>query len=77
MEKHDIAPIFVKIDEYKEIIEIMNQIKAKLAEGKSILAGIEEIKTQEENELEQWRSELEEVQRKMTFIDKTLFEPEA
>ncbi|MBU0980409.1 MAG: hypothetical protein KJ709_06375 [Nanoarchaeota archaeon] len=75
-EHKDVAPIFVKIDEYKEIIEIINSIKGKLDEGRATIKKIEELKSHEEAELDQWRNELDEVQRKMSFIDKTLFEPE-
>ncbi|MFH1408331.1 MAG: hypothetical protein ABIH34_00325 [Nanoarchaeota archaeon] len=75
-EDHDIAPIFVKIDEYKDIVAIIAQIKSKLQEGRELLEKIEDIKNKEEGELDQWRAELDEVQRKMSFIDKTLFEPD-
>lgn len=69
-------PIYVKIDEYKDILDIMNLIKSKLAEAKATMGKINEIKNEEDSELELWRSELEEVERKIGFIDKTLFEPE-
>ena len=75
MEKE--MPIFVKIDEYKEVIDIVNIMKNKLVEAKDILAKINELKNREDAELELWNSGIEEVERKVEFIDKTLFEPEA
>jgi hypothetical protein len=69
-------PIYVKIEEYKDILDIMNLIKSKLAEAKATMGKINEIKNEEDSELELWRSELEEVERKINFIDKALFEPE-
>jgi len=69
-------PIFVKIDEYKDILDVIELIKKKLEEAKSTLGRINELKNEEDSELELWRSELEEVERKIEFIDKSLFEPE-
>lgn len=70
-------PVFVKIDDYKNIIEVLDLLKMKLAEARQSLEKIAELKNQEDAELEQWESELEEVERKIDFIDSTLFEPGA
>jgi hypothetical protein len=71
------APIFVKIDEYKDILDVITLIKGKIDEAKSILGEINELKNTEDRELEVWASELEEVERKVNFIDRTLLDPEA
>ena len=76
MEKREM-PIYVKLDEYRDILDIMNLIKSKLSEAKLTMGKINEIKNEEDSELELWKSELDEVERKIQFIDKTLFEPEA
>lgn len=68
--------VFVKIDEYKETIGILDNIKSKVSEAKDTLAKINELRTKEHAELEQWKSHIEEVDRKVDFIDKTFFEPE-
>lgn len=69
-------PVYVKIDEYKEVIDIMNLIKTKIDEAKKILNNIYEIKSQEDAEIDEWNNQLEEVERKVNFIDNTLFEPQ-
>ncbi|MCB9362410.1 hypothetical protein H6504_03155 [Candidatus Woesearchaeota archaeon] len=71
------TPIFVKIDEYKEVLDTISLVKAKITEAKTILEKINELKNAEDTELEVWTNELEEVQRKVQHIDRTLFEPEA
>jgi len=76
MEKNNPMPVYVKIDEYKEVIDIMNLIKNKINEAKNILNNIYEIKHQEDVEIDEWKNELEEVERKVNFIDNTLFEPQ-
>lgn len=71
------APIFVKVDEYKDILDVITLIKGKIEEAKNILGEINEIKNTEDRELETWSNELEEVERKVNFIDRTLLDPEA
>ena len=68
-------PVFVKIDEYKDVLDIMNMVKNKVAEAREILNRVNEIKNEEDAELELWHSSLDEIERKVEFIDKTLFEP--
>ena len=69
-------PVFVKIDKYKEVIDLLGQVKSRLREAKEILGRINEIKNEEDAELEIWHTTLEELERKTEFIDKMLFEPE-
>ena len=68
-------PVYVKIEEYKEVIDVMNLIKDKINEAKKILNSIYEIKNQEDAEIDEWNSQIEEVERKINFIDNSLFEP--
>ena len=70
-------PIFVKIEEYKDVLDVINMVKAKLEEAKRTLGKINELKNEEDAELELWHATLEEVERKVDFVDKTIFEPEA
>lgn len=69
-------PVFVRIDDYSTIIEVLDLLKMKLADAKQTLDKIAELKSKEDEELERWRAELDEVERKVDFIDRTLFEPE-
>lgn len=71
------AQVFVKIDEYKEILDILNVLKNKLDEARETLNKINELKNDEDAELDLWYTELEEIERKVDFIDKSLFEPES
>ena len=68
-------PVYVRIDEYKDVLDIMNMIRNKIDNAKEILNKINELKNEEDAELELWHTGLEEVERKIVFIDKTLFEP--
>lgn len=76
-ETRETMPIYVKIDEYRDVLDIMNMIKSKLNEARKILGKINDLKNEEDAELELWHTGLDEVERKVEFVDKTLFEPEA
>ena len=70
------ASVFIKIDEYKDIIEIMNTIKHKIGEGKQTLEKINELKNKEDEEFEIWMNNLYDVEKKVALVDESLFEPE-
>ena len=67
-------PLFVKIDDYKDVVDIMTLIKKKINDAKDILASINNIKNQEDAEIEQWNSNLDDIDRKVDYIDRSLFE---
>ena len=71
------APVFVKIEDYKDIVDVLDLIKDRLAEAKRTLADINELKNDEDAELELWGSTLNEIEKKIGDIDRTLFEPES
>jgi hypothetical protein len=75
--KRSEAPVFVKIDDYKDILDVLDLIKDRLGEAKRTLADINELKNDEDAELELWNSTLNEIERKLDGIDRTLFEPES
>ncbi|MBU0461220.1 MAG: hypothetical protein KJ574_01400 [Nanoarchaeota archaeon] len=70
------TPVFVRIEDYKDVLDIMELIKAKIIEAKQIIEQINTLKNQEDSELELWHNELDDVERKIEYMDKTLFEPE-
>lgn len=66
-------PIFVKIDAYEDIRDILNLIKKKIAEARATLDKIQQLRHEEEAELELWLNEVEDVEKKVSFIDNSLF----
>ena len=57
--------------EYFQHIEFLGSLE----DAKETLGKINELKNEEDAELELWHSGLEEVERKVAFVDKVLFEP--
>lgn len=66
-------PVFVKINEYNEVLEVIDLLIDKLEKAKGIMAKINELKNEEDTELELWQAELEEIEKKLSFVDKSLF----
>ena len=71
------APVFVRIEDYKDILDVLELIKDRLGEAKRTLADINELKNDEDAELELWSSTLNDIEKKLEDIDRTLFEPES
>lgn len=70
------APVFVKIDDYKDIVDLIALIKDRLKQAKYLLDKIREIKDQEDAEIRAWSGELSEVDQRINEVDRALFEPE-
>ncbi len=70
-------PVFIKIDEYKDILEIIELLKLKIGQAKKTLDKINELKNQEEAELSNWQAGLEEIEKKVREIDDSMYEPES
>ncbi|MBI4149007.1 hypothetical protein HY491_01030 [Candidatus Woesearchaeota archaeon] len=70
------APVFVKIDEYKDVIDVLHLIRTRIAEAKKTLAQINELKNREDHELSAWHAEVTEIEKRIDFVDKLLFPPE-
>jgi len=68
--------VYVKLDEYKDIIEILGLTKSRLKQARYIIEKISEIKKDEDREIQKWSSELDEVEERINVIDDTLTEPE-
>ena len=61
-------PVFVKIEQYKDVLDVVNMIKNKIEDAKKTLGKVNELKNEEDAELEMWHASLEEVERKIEFI---------
>ena len=68
-------PIFIKLEEYNEVVSIVSVIKKKMDETKDTLFKIKQLKVQEEQEIAAWEDNLKDVHEKIEFIDEILKEP--
>lgn len=70
------APVFVKIDEYKEILDVLDMIKSKIKEIRETLGNINALRNEEDAELALWNNTINDIDKKIDSIDKIMFEPE-
>ena len=73
--EEEFAPVFVKITDYKDILDITDIIKKKIKDARETLQRIKDIKEEEDKELLEWGQSIDEITDKVDFITKSLFEP--
>ncbi len=66
--------LYVKVDDYKDIVDIMTLIKKKIQDAKGILNSINNLKNDEDIEIDEWNNNIEEIDRKIDDLDRALFE---
>ena len=69
-------PVFVKINDYKEVLNVVDVMKQKLRETTQTLEKIKQLKNEEDKELQEWDRNISEISRRIAFIDSAFFENE-
>ena len=69
-------PVFVKVDEYNEVLNLIKTVRSKMEDAKETLLKIHDLKNEEDHQLELWQSTLAEIEKKIDFVDHSLSEPE-
>ncbi|GEM_PF-2442084 len=67
-------PLFIRIDNYKKAMSMLDALKEKLTDAEDVLKGLEEVRSQEELKLETWKRDIQGLKEKLLSIDKELFE---
>lgn len=70
------APAFVRIDNYKNVMNVLQVTKEKIAQAKALLAKIAEIKSEEDAIIANWNAALDAVEGRVAESDAALLEPE-
>ena len=70
-------PVYVKVEDFKDALAVLGTIRSKIEDAKRTLERIHELKSEEDTELELWNTTIDEVEKKLEMIDKSLSEQEA
>lgn len=70
------AQVFLKIEDYKDIVDVSGIIKEKINDIDGALNRIKYIKSKEDSELASWKASLERTRKKIDDIDKELLKPD-
>ncbi len=65
-------PVFVKIDKYKDILNIVEVINKKVTGVKQLLSELEELKNKEADEINSWKSNLDQITHKLESMQEEL-----
>lgn len=68
--------MFVKVEDYKEILEVLEMIRERVHEIKQVLDNVKSLRNEEDVELAVWDKSISEIEKKVEGIDKIMFEPE-
>jgi hypothetical protein len=75
MEEEKGMPLFIKVENYKEVLELMRTIKKRIAESKRNLEKISSLKAEEDSKIEEWEEIIMKLEKKIDFVDENMFEP--
>ncbi|MFH1682258.1 MAG: hypothetical protein ABIA37_00525 [Candidatus Woesearchaeota archaeon] len=69
-------PVFVKVEEYEDVMRTVNSLKSKIESAKGTLLKINQLKSEEDSQLETWHTALAEIEDRLHAISQLLHEPE-
>lgn len=64
-----VKPTFVAVEDYKRIINDTNVVRSKLMDAENFVRRLGDLKNEEERSFEKWRSLLEDVEKKLNYVD--------
>lgn len=67
------GPIFVDVESFKTMLGDIETIRNNIKTSNDILQHLNEIKNSKDSELERWKSSLEDIQKKLNYVDKIVF----
>jgi hypothetical protein len=68
-----VEPVFVRLDKFEEGMNLFEDIKAQIADMEHLIKNTHEIKQKEEEELNSWQNQLQEVKRQIEKVDRDIF----
>jgi hypothetical protein len=67
-------PLFIKIDKYRDVVKTLDKLKSNLSDADNILSKLNQLKVEEDRELNAWNRDLEAIRNHLLDIDHKLFE---
>ncbi|MBI4738148.1 hypothetical protein HY772_01055 [Candidatus Woesearchaeota archaeon] len=68
------GPLFVRMDQYRSVLQYIEEIKVTFKSEENFFLHINDMKNSRDQKFETLHNALEDLQRKLLFIDKTIFE---
>lgn len=72
--RHGAGPLYIRTDTIRAVLDYIEQLKSKFTEEDNLVFRLKEVKSAQDEHYESFRQTLEDIQRKLLFIDRSLFE---
>jgi hypothetical protein len=69
-------PLFIRTDHYSEVLSTVDLLKGYISNSSEKIYSLENLKKNSEIEHKNYKNALEDIQRKLIYVDKVLFEKE-
>ena len=66
-------PIFIRMDKFEDGSKNFEEVKKKVVEIEKMLAGVKQIKEEEEKEIQSWSEEIMQIKEKLGKVDEDIF----
>jgi hypothetical protein len=63
---------FVSVQDYKAMVDGAEYIITKLSQAEAMMASMQELKKHGDKEIELWKTKLDDVQKKLAFVEEVL-----
>jgi len=70
------SPLFIKIDEYNQILGVVDKIKERVSSVHKTLSEIKQLRVEEEEAISDYESGVAQIEKRLLDVDKLIFEPE-
>ena len=67
------GPIFMRVDKFRSVLRNISEVRGSLKVSNEILSRLNEIDANAEKGFEKWKNVMADLQKKLVFVDKTLF----
>lgn len=68
--------VFVNVADYQEILQGIDKVRHTLSDSEEIISKLNDLKNAEDKVYEDWRTHIEDIERKLTYIDQVIFRGE-
>jgi hypothetical protein len=68
------VPIYVKVDKYKELVDTLKAISAKIENIDRTIEKVNQLKAQEDLQLQTWSENLGDIKARMDKINKAFYD---
>ena len=69
-------PLFVSVQDYQEILNGIQTTKQALEEAEEVITKLNDLKNAQEHIFEDWKNQMEDVERKLSYVDEVIAQGE-